>query len=130
MRHPVEYFVTRRVQLNYSKITGGDPEKTASLFLIFPRFRASIAVPSAWVSELLSDPRRRDNPDGTFWLGTDGLLLWVMVDGHRLISVISLTEDQTKMARQCYGEAMRRRDAHLERVEKKRTALAKQAALG
>ena len=122
--HPVEYFVTRRVQLNYNKITGGDPEKTASLFLIFPRFRASIPVPSAWVAELLADPRRRDNPEGSFWLGTDGKLLWVMVDGHRLISVISLTAEQTKMATEDYGEVMRRRDAHLARVEAKRAAKA------
>lgn len=124
MRHPVEYFVTKRVQLNYNKITGGDPEKTASLFLIFPRFRSSIPVPSPWVAELLADPRRRDNPEGTFWLGTDGLLLWVMVDSHRLISVISLTAEQTKMATGVYGEAMWKRRAHLARVEAKRAAKA------
>lgn len=122
MRHPVEYFVTMRVQINYNKIIGGELGKTASLFAIFPRFRSTIHVPPAWVAELLSDPRRLDHPEGTFWLGTDGAILWVMVDGHRLISVIALTAEQTKKAKKDYGEAMERRDAHLARIEEKRAA--------
>jgi len=119
-RHPIDYFVTRRVLINYNRLLGRDPEKTASLHEIFPRFRASISVPSAWVTELLSDPRRYNNPEGTFWLGTDGAILWVMVDGSRLISVISLTAEQTAFARKAYGEAMAKRDAHLQRVEEAR----------
>ena len=119
-RHPIDYFVTRRVLINYNRLLGRDPEKPASLHEIFPRFRASISVPSAWVAELLSDPRRYNNPEGTFWLGTDGAILWVMVERSRLISVISLTAEQKAFAQKAYGEAMAKRDAHLRRVEEAR----------
>lgn len=115
-RHPVRYFITKKVRQHYARIlasTGYRVGEMADPMVIFPKIRSTIHLSPRAAADLLSDERRLAEEVGTFWLSTDGRLLWV-IQSMRVISVIELTGEQTATAIKEHGMAMRARDSAID----------------